>query len=383
MRDSVFSLRHAHRREFVMLVRRIAIAGAILVTTTSAFCATRVWSGAPGTPSLWSNAANWNGVAPVAGDDLVFPAGVPGASTNDFPAGTQFNSISIGQPFDDLRGNAVRLGSGGINSTALNFVSVGFPITLAASQTWSAKSQLAVVGDINLNGQILTFDGSGTFVMNGNVIGTGNINIMEDGGVLSFGNNTFNGTYTNAGGGLNLLGNLSAPYVQTAGNLAFSSNATMAAIDIRAGTVAPGTGSGGSKIANAGNVTLKSGVRYVEAIQTSDTATGFGNLHVAGTVDLGNARLDIFDGGATVSAGTRLTIIDNDGSDPVVGTFVGLPEGAIVVAQHYYRISYAGGTGNDVVLTATETIPTLSWWGLFALFAALAATAIIRIRPAM
>src|SRR4029077_4912461 len=46
-------------------------------------------------------------------------------------------------------------------------------------------------------------------------------------------------------------------------------------------------------------------------------------------------------------------IIANDGVDPVVGAFAGLPEGATVTASGKpFRISYAGGTGNDVVLTA-------------------------------
>ena len=42
------------------------------------------------------------------------------------------------------------------------------------------------------------------------------------------------------------------------------------------------------------------------------------------------------------------------GADAVVGTFAGLAEGATVsVAGNTYQISYVGGTGNDVVLTAT------------------------------
>jgi hypothetical protein len=45
-------------------------------------------------------------------------------------------------------------------------------------------------------------------------------------------------------------------------------------------------------------------------------------------------------------------IIDNDGTDPVTGTFAGLPEGASVVGEGWlFRISYTGGTGNDVTLT--------------------------------
>ena len=46
-------------------------------------------------------------------------------------------------------------------------------------------------------------------------------------------------------------------------------------------------------------------------------------------------------------------IIDNDGTDSVVGTFEGLAEGAVVAIDGYEtRISYEGGDGNDVVLSA-------------------------------
>lgn len=41
-------------------------------------------------------------------------------------------------------------------------------------------------------------------------------------------------------------------------------------------------------------------------------------------------------------------LIDNQGTEPVRGTFEGLPEGATVGA---YRLTYHGGDGNDVVLT--------------------------------
>jgi hypothetical protein len=50
--------------------------------------------------------------------------------------------------------------------------------------------------------------------------------------------------------------------------------------------------------------------------------------------------------------GTSFTLINNDGTDAVVGTFKGLPEGATLTSGGMtFQISYVGGTGNDVVLT--------------------------------
>ena len=56
-------------------------------------------------------------------------------------------------------------------------------------------------------------------------------------------------------------------------------------------------------------------------------------------------------------------LIDNDGTDPVVGTFAGLPEGAtFTVAGVPLQISYVAGTGNDVVVTTLAGGPK-AWNG--------------------
>ena len=51
--------------------------------------------------------------------------------------------------------------------------------------------------------------------------------------------------------------------------------------------------------------------------------------------------------------GDTFTIIDNKSTTPVKGTFDGLAEGAeVIVNGAVFKISYTGGDGNDVVLTA-------------------------------
>src|SRR5262245_25860636 len=56
--------------------------------------ATRIWDGG-GLNNNWTNEKNWAGnIAPVAGDDLVFPSNVEDKTTdNNFSADTLFNSI--------------------------------------------------------------------------------------------------------------------------------------------------------------------------------------------------------------------------------------------------------------------------------------------------
>ncbi len=60
------------------------------------------------------------------------------------------------------------------------------------------------------------------------------------------------------------------------------------------------------------------------------------------------------------STGASYVLISNTGASPVSGTFTGLGEGATFTFDFVdYRISYAGGDGNDVVITALATHPHL------------------------
>jgi len=89
--------------------------------------------------------------------------------------------------------------------------------------------------------------------------------------------------------------------------------------------------------------------------------TEFDQLAVVGPVTL-SGRLNV-SVGFTPATGATFTIIDNDGTDAVTGTFKDLPEGATIsaVGGTPLQISYVGGTGNDVVLTvagAATVTPT-------------------------
>jgi len=83
----------------------------------------------------------------------------------------------------------------------------------------------------------------------------------------------------------------------------------------------------------------------------------YSQIDATGTVTLGNAVLSVEHlGGFIPTLNDTFTIINNDDADAVIGTFNGLAEGAtITVDEVEYIISYVGGTGNDVVLTADVT----------------------------
>jgi hypothetical protein len=87
---------------------------------------------------------------------------------------------------------------------------------------------------------------------------------------------------------------------------------------------------------------------------TSLLNIAYGRINVTGTVTLGGTLNVVRE---TPQLPGPAQIIVNDGTDPVVGTFAGLPEGAtMLVNGATYRISYVGGTGNDVTLTQEATV---------------------------
>lgn len=115
------------------------------------------------------------------------------------------------------------------------------------------------------------------------------------------------------------------------------------------GTISPGIG-------NAGQMTFPNGLNLNSHVTLLIDGTGpvagtsYDTLSVTGSVVLSNATLQVT-AMPSVPAGTTFTLIANDGSDAVSGTFAGLPENSVItVGAQDFRIHYAGGTGNDVTL---------------------------------
>ena len=92
-----------------------------------------------------------------------------------------------------------------------------------------------------------------------------------------------------------------------------------------------------------GNVQLGAAVNVVH-----DVAQGR-VLSLNGQLDLGSAHLLLSGGPSSSTPGAVYTIINNDSTQPVTGTFAGLPEGAVL--NDRWKISYVGGSGNDVTVT--------------------------------
>jgi hypothetical protein len=216
--------------------------------------------------------------------------------------------------------------------------------------------------------------GRGTFVTSSNVrIGsgheaTGTVNL--DAGYLAAETITLG-----SGGTFNFTGGRLA--VETFdGTLS-----TVGALNQEGGTLAPGfsrteTSLPGMTTINCDYNIVSLGVLEIELFGTN-AGTEYDQLAVNGQVNLNSDNgdggiLDIILGYAP-NIGDEFVIINNDDAlliDYISGSFAGMPEGHVFKETfqgqtYYFEISYAGGTGNDVVINAVVPEPaTLLLLGL-------------------
>ena len=273
----------------------------------------------------------------ISGDSLA--AEIPIASTNsgnvtfETVAGVSLAQVSSLDGDITIRGDSLSL------SPASELRSTGNLRILPADST-AAIGLGGGIGTLKLDDAELSrlADGFASITIGDPVAGSGVVDIATA---------TFTDPVTIAGGAIHdrtgtdidagsnnvtLLGAVSpgqSPGVLTvAGNFSFADSDTF---DVEIGGVTPGT-----------------------------TATSHDQLDVAGTVSIGaGVTLNTSGfGGFTPQEGQQFVIVNNDGTDPVSGTFAGLGEGALIAdflgSGLFARISYLGtdgATGNDVVLT--------------------------------
>jgi hypothetical protein len=96
------------------------------------------------------------------------------------------------------------------------------------------------------------------------------------------------------------------------------------------------------------------GANLAIALNGPTVGTQYNQLSVKGDINLTGVNL-LLSGTLTPTVGETFTIVNNQGSHPIIGTFNGLPEGAVIrdfpATNFEAVISYVGGDGNDVVLT--------------------------------
>ena len=121
----------------------------ILACQTFAFSADRTWDGG-GNDANWGTADNWDGVAPSAGDALLFGGSARLTNTNDLTAGISIAGITFnsGAGAFTLAGNALTL-DGGITNGSSSTQTLNLPLTLNGTRDFVASN-----GAITVNGAL-------------------------------------------------------------------------------------------------------------------------------------------------------------------------------------------------------------------------------------
>jgi hypothetical protein len=119
------------------------------------------------------------------------------------------------------------------------------------------------------------------------------------------------------------------------------------------GILGPGESSGQVKI--DGNFIMgPSDTLKIQINGFTNAGTDYDQVQVNGAVILSNTTLDLDDEtNFSPENANTLIIIDNDGTDPIMRTFNGLPNGAAISSNgSTWYIYYDQGDGNDVILSS-------------------------------
>jgi autotransporter-associated beta strand protein len=211
-------------------------------------------------------------------------------------------------------------------------------------------------GRIDLgNGVLRAGANNASSTFTGLIVGTGNLFKFGTGNWTLTGDNAYSGQTTVSAGVLQVDGSQPQSPVAVNGTAFLTGDGAVGALQAF-GSVAPG-GVGGPAILTCSNLAFSAAGDFFVDLNGSVPGTGFDQLNVRGTNALGGATLHLSVGPDFAPVeGERLTILQNDGSEAIVGTFGGLPNGSLLHAGgHDFRILYSDIFLNDVVLVVTNT----------------------------
>jgi autotransporter-associated beta strand protein len=336
------------------------------------------WSG--GTNEVHGNLTVGPGSLDVSGGtNTVFGAAGPGGGPGTLTVNGGLNFSGTASPNITVNSDAGTPGKIVLGSDVTSTVTAG---TASITSGGSATNP----GQLDLNGATRTFTvANGTAAkdmsISAQIIGvTGALTKAGAGALELTGANTYGGDTTVNAGTL-LVNNTTGSGTGTGAVTVTNSGSTLAgtgtisgAVTVNAGAnIAPGDGANNTAILTTGALTLAATSNFQVDINGTTVGSQYDQLNVTG-VTLTGSNLVVTVGTALTDHPT-FTIINNVGADPVIGTFAGLAQGATFTSgPNEFSISYTGGTGNDVVLTAVATPEPSTWIGGALVFAALAYT---------
>ena len=310
--------------------------------------------------------------------DLVFAG-----STNTGSAATPLNQ-NIAAPFI-LHG--ITFNSGGasfyIGGQALQFDANGSNITQNSSSPEYISNNIDVANKIGNDTTTIILTGAGTGIVTLSGIISPGVG-QRDYAISKTGTSTFAlsgangyGGGTSVTGGTLLVNNSTGSGTGTGTVTVNGSGSTLGGTGIISGSVLLGNTTAGAVLnpgpkgtngtagavgtLSTGSLTMTgSNVFHVDASGTA--ATSWDKLNVTGAVVLGTtSTLELsIASGLNFTLGSQYTLIANDGTDAISGAFSNAANGSTITAGSYlFTVNYAGGTGNDLVLTL---VPEPSTW---------------------
>ncbi len=306
-------------------------------------------------------------VSNPAGGQIILDSG----TTLNLSGGAGNSYSNVGKILLNSTGSTtdMRLSGGDVSLTGAGTVTMSNNINNrilgnAGTERLTNSNTISGAGQIGANSMLLTNQGTiradqvntltiditpaaTGFTTSGTVqVNTGSTLAMGSGDIFTqtAGNVIVNGTLTLTGG----------TTMQRSGGTLNGSGTVGGPVNSTGGTVAPGNSPG---ILSTGNYTQAAGGTLAIELNSATVGTGYDQLNVTGAVNLAGALTVTLTGGFVPTGNTSFTIINNDGADPVTGTFTGKPEGTVFTSgSSAFRISYVGGDGNDVVLKSQPLI---------------------------
>ncbi|HIQ45440.1 MAG TPA: DUF4347 domain-containing protein [Pseudomonas oleovorans] len=287
--------------------------------------------------------------------DTIYVTNATDTATIDRSNGVSFSEAVAIAAADSTGSQTIVFASSLAGQTLnLNAVSLNESLTFDMDQ---ASGLVLTGGTLSLaGGTTQTFtNGSGdTATISSVVAGIGSLNKSGSGSLTLTANNTSTGSSTVFAGTLIVDGNTSSTTTVASGATLAGSGSLGGNVTVQSGgTLSPGNGGAGSLNIN-GNLSLAAGSTLALDINGTTAGSGYDRVLVNGSANLSGATLAVTHG-YTAGSGDRYTVIVNDGGDAITGTFTGISEGGTITAGGNgteLTTSYAGGTGNDLTLTA-------------------------------